>query len=237
MAGHGSTYSMLEPWASIADDNNLRERTRPDALDRDSGGGRGRIFLCKAKSGLIYAWLHGRTVHHRRNRPLLLKHVLGLCVFLLVGVVPIVIYVARVGTPSYAESAGCGPYGWNQSAGSCFLELLTIDVGFSAMPFWAAKLVDTAWDLLVGRGVQLGLGLLSFKVFTNALLRSMEASPAPDRTFLSLTLDNVSIWSVIAHSKDINRRLLEYNKFVFIQIAILSCYVLAVPTLFGTMTG
>ena len=61
-----------------------------------------------------------------------------------------------------------------------------IDVGFGQFSFADAKLIDFWWDLLVGRGGQLVMGFIGYKVFTKSLIRHMEVHPVPTETFEAL---------------------------------------------------
>ncbi|KAK7532815.1 uncharacterized protein J3D65DRAFT_532498, partial [Phyllosticta citribraziliensis] len=115
--------------------------------------------------------------------------------------------------------------------------LFMIDRTTGAFEFWVVKLIDILWDLFVGRGLQWLAGWISYVVFSSALLRAIEASPIPYRTFIRLSLGTpsiASIWSLLA---DLSRYSRKRSTLLFVYVALASAYVLAMPTLFGAMTG
>ena len=116
-------------------------------------------------------------------------------------------------------------------------DMLSIDVTTGGMSFGLAKLVDIVWDFGVSRLVQLAMWLICYRVFTNALLRSIERSPTSYRVFIGTTLETGSVTAVFSILRELPRMLNRHNKAVFICIAICSLYVLLVPALMGAMTG
>lgn len=52
--------------------------------------------------------------------------------------------------------------------------------------FGTAKFIDLAWNLVVGRGVQGLLSLLSYRVFSDALLRMTELTPLSYELYASI---------------------------------------------------
>ncbi|KAF2141552.1 uncharacterized protein K452DRAFT_308654 [Aplosporella prunicola CBS 121167] len=115
--------------------------------------------------------------------------------------------------------------------------LFTIDRVKGRFPFWLAKLLDTIWDLFVARGMQFVAGWACYVVFSAALLRTIEVTPIPYRTFTGISLDGPSIWAVVGLCRDLMRHSTKKATFLFAYAAFAFLYALAMPTLISTMTG
>ena len=77
--------------------------------------------------------------------------------------------------------------------GSCYnapdsLSILNIDLRVAILNFAQAKSVDLAFNWVVGRGIQLLLGILSYRVFADALLKAAEEHRIPVPVFMSLAI-------------------------------------------------
>ena len=66
-----------------------------------------------------------------------------------------------------------------------------IDVPVAHLSFFGAKGVDLTWNWVVGRGVQLLLATLAYRVFTDGLMKALEAQPMPLETVVALSLFTV----------------------------------------------
>ncbi|KAL0260033.1 hypothetical protein SLS55_005778 [Diplodia seriata] len=116
--------------------------------------------------------------------------------------------------------------------------LFTIDrVSSQAFPFWLAKLIDTIWDLLVARGVQVVASALSYVVLSNALLGTIRLSPVPYRTFSAISINGPSVATVVALLRDLGRHSRRRAVFLSAYSALAIVYVLAMPTLLSTLAG
>ena len=86
---------------------------------------------------------------------------------------------------------------------SCYPEpgsFVGIDAPVARLSFAGAKAIDLAWNSLVGRGVQVVLVLLSYRVFADGLMKAAEAQCVPVPTFVSLAFfptSVASIWSLL----------------------------------------
>ncbi len=58
--------------------------------------------------------------------------------------------------------------------------------GATQWSFARAKAVDVVWDLFIGRGMQIALAFLAFRVFTKVLWRLMEREEMPFRTYAAV---------------------------------------------------
>lgn len=68
--------------------------------------------------------------------------------------------------------------------------LLGIDMKFGRLSFDEAKGIDLAWNVLVGRGVQAILSVVSYRVFSDALLRAAEMTHLSYDLYASLSLSS-----------------------------------------------
>ncbi|KAF2436487.1 hypothetical protein EJ08DRAFT_674383 [Tothia fuscella] len=167
---------------------------------------------------------------------ILKRHAIAFTMAFILGCFPLIFFITLSSNDFYSSS-DCSVYGYHVTTTNFLPGLLTIDVVYGPLQFWAAKLIDTIWDLAVGRGLQLLFWYLSYLVFSNALLRSMEISASPFHTFLGLTLDNCSLSSLGAIIRDFKHYSTLQNRALFVAIGLASCYVLALPTILSAMTG
>jgi hypothetical protein len=116
-------------------------------------------------------------------------------------------------------------------------ELFTLDFTFGRLTFSQAKVLDVAWDLGLGRGVQLVAWWVSYKVFSDALLRVIERHPATYETFMTIMLDGASMSSMWALFKDLFRTRSKRTKWLFFYLFLSTFYVLSIPIILGAMTG
>ncbi|KAL9105657.1 MAG: hypothetical protein Q9227_009206 [Pyrenula ochraceoflavens] len=112
-----------------------------------------------------------------------------------------------------------------------------ITLGFGTFSFSHAKLIDVCWDVFVGRGGQSALAVISYVVFSKALLRIMEQQAVSYGTFEALTFLNVSGSSIIKLLRDYYRHHGWRARFTFLWIIMSSIWVAAFPTYTGAMTG
>ena len=122
--------------------------------------------------------------------------------------------------------------------------VLSITLGLGDLKYAAARGIDLAWDLVVGRGGQIFLALLAYPVLRRSLRRHMEKSPVRLRTFASVSFDKISLSALWTTFRDlVARREPSDENFGlppgwrhFGHLLILT-YVLAFPTLASFMTG
>jgi hypothetical protein len=108
-------------------------------------------------------------------------------------------------------------------------EFLDITLGFGLFDFGVAKGLDIGWDLIVGRGGQLILALLSYRLLSATLLYSMETCTTSFYTYTAVGFDRGPLFVVWAAIRDLwigksqDRRILS-------MIIFASVYLLAFPT-------
>ncbi|KAF2181873.1 hypothetical protein K469DRAFT_258610 [Zopfia rhizophila CBS 207.26] len=115
--------------------------------------------------------------------------------------------------------------------------LFVLDLTFGSFPFSQAKLIDVAWDLFIGRGCQLIAWLISYTVFSDALLRVIERHPASYQTFTHIALEGPSLASTWALLKDLFRTRSKRTWTLFAYMLLSIVYVLSMPTVLSAMTG
>lgn len=170
-------------------------------------------------------------------------HASAFLVFFIFGLLPLIIYFRILPDPFVAHPVECESVNSNGTGVGIEEEspgiegLFTIDRVGGGFPFWLAKLLDTIWDLFVARGMQFLAGWISYIVFSNALLRAIEASPIPYRTFTGIALNGASAWTVISMLADLRRYSRKRSMWLFAYGALALSYVLAMPTLLSAMTG
>lgn len=128
------------------------------------------------------------------------------------------------GTPQNATVAG-----WEA--------LFALDFTFGKFPFSQAKLIDVAWDLIIGRGAQLLAWWASYVVFSDALLRVIERHPTSYQTFTHIALEGACLASIWALIKDLFRTRSKRTWSLFFYMLISITYVLCMPIILSAMTG
>ncbi|OJD29042.1 uncharacterized protein BKCO1_960007 [Diplodia corticola] len=166
-----------------------------------------------------------------------MRHTFAFLTFFIFGLLPLIVYFTILDQPFKAKPVTCGDAAQVREDTPGIEGLFTIDRTAGSFPFWLAKLLDTIWDLVVARGMQLLAGCISYSVFCKAMLHALEASPIPFRTFTGLAMNGASLWTVGCIIRDLGRHSRKRTVLLFIYAAVALVYVLAIPTLFSTMTG
>lgn len=109
--------------------------------------------------------------------------------------------------------------------------------GEAHLSFAEAKFADLFFDLLVGQGGRLLLGAVSYLVFMDALLRSMEITPVSYKLYASLVFSPNSLLATWHSIKAVSTTKGWRAKSYLIWCALAMVYVLAFPTLIESATG
>jgi hypothetical protein len=112
-----------------------------------------------------------------------------------------------------------------------------LDFTFGQLPFSQAKVIDLAWDIIVGRGVQLLSWWIGYVVFLDALLRLIERHPASFEMFSHIALDSASLASLWILLKDLFRTQRRRTWILFFYMFLSMFYILSIPALLAAMTG
>ncbi|KAL8931915.1 MAG: hypothetical protein Q9211_006650 [Gyalolechia sp. 1 TL-2023] len=109
--------------------------------------------------------------------------------------------------------------------------------GGAQLSFGQAKLIDLLFDLLVGQGGRLLLAAISYIVFMDALLRSMEITPVPYNLYASLVFSPTSLIATWHSIRAVSTTRGWRAKAYLIWCAWSMLHVLAFPTLIDSATG
>jgi hypothetical protein len=137
----------------------------------------------------------------------------------------------------------CGPGGdfnlYSQYNPWSVRHMFQITIGFGDLSFSQAKLIDVVWDVVVGRGGQSILAVLTFKVFTKALTRLLEdrQKSVSYGMFEAVVFQEASPSSIWKMGSNLRTRLTGGEIVVFIWMIMSSIYVLSFPTWLSAMTG
>lgn len=116
-------------------------------------------------------------------------------------------------------------------------QLLAINIGFGRMAFSTAKLIDVLWDVVVGRGGQVFLTYVAYRVFTKSLARAMECSQVSYHTFAALAFEPGTVVGVYMLAKNFASNRSLRSKMIMFWVLIATLYIIAFPTLSSAMTG
>ena len=109
--------------------------------------------------------------------------------------------------------------------------------GAAHLSFAEAKFIDLVFDLIIGQGGRLLLAAVSYVVFMDALLRSMETTAISHTLYASLVFSSTSLIATWRASKAVFSTKGWRAKLYLTWCALAMVYVLAFPTLIESMTG
>ncbi|KAI0490883.1 hypothetical protein F4859DRAFT_508675 [Xylaria cf. heliscus] len=166
----------------------------------------------------------------------------GLCLFyisgLIIGIIFVGVFYGLRGLPSTA----CHPDG----TFSVYLDysywditgFFQVNIGFGRLTFTQAKVIDTAWEIVVGRITQSILAFFLWRTITHYATVSMETKPTTYAVFLVLFLqEGPSFLSIGRLLRDFVRHGGFRSKLSTIWILLSMIFVLAWPTLIAAMSG
>jgi hypothetical protein len=116
-------------------------------------------------------------------------------------------------------------------------KLFVLDQTFGKFTFSQAKVLDVAWDIVIGRGVQLVAWFVGYLVFSDALLRAIERHPASFQIFQRIALEGPSLLSLYTLIKELWRAKSHRTKTLFLYIWLSTLYIISIPMFLGAMTG
>jgi hypothetical protein len=112
-----------------------------------------------------------------------------------------------------------------------------INVYWGHMTFSVAKFLDVAFDLVVGRGVQGVLAIITYKVSSKVLGKLMEGDTVSYRTFEALAFDLPSLIKSSILSRELFSKQLRQQRVSIALLLFGSLFVLAFSTLISAMSG
>lgn len=163
---------------------------------------------------------------------------------------PIVILsaIAEMASQNYIRGRSCYPNGlWNEAVGATWRIMdstyfFTPNLSFGNMTFTQVKVIDIAWDLVVGRGGQMGLAWVNWVVFNQWLMFHLERWSTSYKMFSTVALETTS-WTMlgVAAKEFLCFGGRSWGRFfrwlAMASMLISTLYVLAFPTLMAAMTG
>lgn len=132
-----------------------------------------------------------------------------------------------------------GEGGWSNGGWSAWSidGIFQITLGFGHNRFSVVKLIDTIWDIVIGRGLQAVFAAACYLVFTQSLQKSMELSPVAYGTFEALTFDQASISQALKLIRNMSTSQGIPGKIRVAWMIFASMFVVAFSTLASAMTG
>jgi hypothetical protein len=163
---------------------------------------------------------------------------------------PIVILsrLAEQTSQNYLRNRDCYPNGlWKEQPDATWRIMdssyfFTPNLSFGSMTFTQVKVIDIAWDLLVGRGGQLLLAWVNYKVFNEWLYFHMEFHKTSYKMFTTIAFSTTSLATLgvlgkefLAFGKSTWRRFFRWLGILCMLLS--TVYVISFPTLMAAMTG
>lgn len=148
----------------------------------------------------------------------------------------------------YILPRDCYPNGlWKESTGATWRIMdssyfFTPNLSFGSMTFTQVKVIDIAWDLIIGRGGQLLLAYVNYRVFNEWMMYHMELHLTSYKMYTAVAFEPTSLGTLGVLGKEFLAFGQSTWKRFFRWLALLSMlistlYVLAFPTLMAAMTG
>ncbi|KAJ8132744.1 hypothetical protein O1611_g880 [Lasiodiplodia mahajangana] len=117
-------------------------------------------------------------------------------------------------------------------------DFFQVNIAAGNLTFTQAKVIDTTWDLIVGRGGQATLSLITWRVFADYAAMSMTIQPITFATYRILFVDNEpSISSATRLFRDFIKFKRLASKLASVFLIYSTLLSLALPTLVGSATG
>ena len=116
-------------------------------------------------------------------------------------------------------------------------DLFKITNGYGSFSYGMARFIDLVWDLIVSRCRQSLLAWVSYRVYTDALLRIMESQLVSYNLYSTLTLSWPTVWSLVPLAKSIFSLPGFRSKFLLIWLALSSLWIGFWPSITNAMTG
>lgn len=148
----------------------------------------------------------------------------------------------------YILPRDCYPNGlWKEATGATWRIMdssyfFTPNLSFGSMTFTQVKVIDVAWDLIIGRGGQLLLAYVNYRVFNEWLVYHMEMHLTSYKMYTAVAFETTSLGTLgvlgkefLAFGKGTWKRFFRW--LALLSMLISTFYVLAFPTLMAAMTG
>ncbi|KAF1995529.1 hypothetical protein P154DRAFT_538676 [Amniculicola lignicola CBS 123094] len=167
-----------------------------------------------------------------------------------VALAPIIVLAtaAEDASQGYIKGRSCYPNGmWAETQGATWRIMdssyfFTPNLSFGSMTFTAVKVVDISWDLVIGRGGQLLLAWVNWRVFNEWLVYHMEVQTASYKFYTAIAFETTTLGTLGVMAKEWlafgERTWKRFFRWLALLCMVLSTlYVLSFPTLMAAMTG
>ncbi|KAF2262950.1 hypothetical protein CC78DRAFT_618045 [Lojkania enalia] len=175
--------------------------------------------------------------------------------FLIISLLPIALApiivlstAAEDASVGYMLGRDCYPNGmWLESEGATWRIMdssyfFTPNLAFGSMTFTSVKIIDITWDLVVGRGGQILLAWVNYRVFNEWLLYHMEMHLTSYKMYTAVAFETTTMATLgvlgkefLAFGKKSWKRFFRWLAMLCMFLSTL--YVLSFPTLMAAMTG
>jgi hypothetical protein len=157
--------------------------------------------------------------------------------------------VAELASQSYIRGLDCYPNrAWKLSRSASWRimdssYMFTPNLSFGSMTFTQVKAIDVAWDLLVGRGGQVALAWVNWRVCGEWLAAHMERWHTGWRVYAALAFEANTLPTLGVLCTDMfaatqgSKRTWFWRRVAVLGIVLSTLYVLSFPTLMAAMTG
>ena len=114
-----------------------------------------------------------------------------------------------------------------------------ITIASGSLSFTAVKVIDIVWDIVIGRGVQVMLTYIAYRVFAKALLQTMETDTVSPRFFSGISFAAANFSTFFTALGELRRTRGRHRVMAWRVWGIALCilYVASFPTLLSAMTG
>lgn len=155
---------------------------------------------------------------------------------------------AEIASQSYIRGHDCYPNGmWRYATGATWeimdsTYFFTPNLSFGNMSFTQVKVIDIAWDLCIGRGGQILLAWVNYRVFNEWLVYHMEHHLTSYKFYAAVAFETTTLSTLgvlgkefLAFGNGTWKRFIRWLAMFCMLISAL--YVLSFPTLMAAMTG
>jgi len=121
-----------------------------------------------------------------------------------------------------------------------FQNIFTINLAFGRLTFNTAKTIDVIWDVVVGRGGQVIVALVSFRVLSRALLFTVERTSASFDLYAATAFGSgtfTALWSQLTEMAAGGWRRGQRSCLILLASILATLYVVSFPTLLSAISG
>lgn len=185
------------------------------------------------------AWPKIKSIHVTK------RHIFAFSLIWVCAIIPFIILGYVPGRASFfndvftSKTLPCGETAYQpvNNTVSGIEGLFVLDATYGGFPFSTVKIIDITWDVMVGRGAQLLAWWISYKVFSDAILRVIERHPTSYRVFFEICLHGPSFPALWTMLKDLFRTRSKRTWSLYFYMVWSIIYVITLPIMLSAMTG